>query len=99
MIGAGAEAHVVEQLAAAAAALVPAGSRLGLRQFDVFGSRKKRWKTNPMCSSRRRLRARSFMTDTSRPSKSSRPDDGVSTQPSMWSSVDLPQPDGPLMAT
>ena len=27
------------------------------------------------------------------------PADGVSTQPSMWSSVDLPQPDGPRTAT
>ncbi len=45
------------------------------------------------------LRAASGSELTSRPSKSSAPLDGVSTHPRMCISVDLPQPDGPQMAT
>jgi len=74
---------------------------LGSSTFSAavsIGSRKKRWNTKPIERRRSRLRSRSDSAATSRPSNSSVPSDGVSTHPSMWSSVDLPQPDGPRTA-
>ena len=62
-----------------------------------IGSRKKRWKTKPMLESERGC-ARVGQGRYARPSKSSVPLVGVSTQPRMCSSVDLPQPDGPRIA-
>src|SRR5438105_2917553 len=47
---------------------------------------------------RRRLRCRSDSFVTSLPVNNSVPDVGVSTQPSMCSSVDLPHPEGPRIA-
>ena len=104
MVGAGGEADVLEQLASFAAAVracdTPA-SDCGSSTFSAavsIGSRKNRWKTKPICRSRSRLRCASDSRETSWPSKSSVPDEGASTQPSMCSSVDLPQPDGPRIA-
>ena len=104
MIGARGQADVVEQLARplpplalARRPLRTAAARRSRRAVSI-GSRKKRWKTKPICRSRSRLRSASDSRATSRPSNSSVPDVGASTQPSMCSSVDLPQPDGPRTA-
>ena len=78
--------------------LPPAAARRSPRRSSI-GSRKKRWKTNPMRVRRMRPRSASESCATSRPSNSSDPLVGVSTQPSRCSSVDLPQPDGPVIAT
>ena len=40
-----------------------------------------------------------FSFDTSRPSRKYWPDVGLSRQPRMFMVVDLPDPDGPIMAT
>ena len=91
---------VVEQLRVRCrrSAFGTAASDCGSSTFShavSIGSRKKRWKTKPIWRSRSRLRWRSESVVTSCPWKSSVPPVGVSTQPSMCSSVDLPQPDGP----
>ena len=64
-----------------------------------IGRRKKRWNTNPMRISRMRLRSASERPATSRSSNRTSPLVGWSTTPIRCSSVDFPQPDGPLTAT
>ena len=64
-----------------------------------MGSRKNRWNTNPIFVNRMSLRSASASALTSRCSNTNAPLDGVSTQPRRCSNVDLPQPDGPQMAT
>ena len=63
------------------------------------GSRLKNWNTKPMRSRRSRVSASSSRPVRSRPSIASRPEVGRSIAPHRWSSVDLPQPDGPISAT
>ena len=63
------------------------------------GSRLKNWKTKPMRSRRRRVRSSSSRPARSRPSMARRPAVGRSIAPHRCSSVDLPQPDGPISAT
>ena len=105
MIGAIGQTHVFEQLARPRRAarrprrrLRPAAAPRSRAAVSI-GSRKKRWKTKPMRVRRMRLRSASDKRATSRSSKSIDPLVGVSTQPIRCSSVDLPQPDGPVIAT
>ena len=57
------------------------------------------WKMKPKCSRRRRERSASLIAATSRPSKNTSPWSGTSTPDMQCSSVDLPEPDGPMTAT
>src|SRR5438477_8987058 len=65
----------------------------------VRGIRLKLWKTKPIFRSRTWARAASSSVRTSTPSRENRPRDGTSRQPTMFMSVDLPDPEGPMMAT
>ena len=99
-----AEPHVVEQLAGARAPVGSAtpASAIGSSTFSSAvstGSRWKRWKTKPSRVRRSRVSSRSESRSSRRPSMLTAPDDGGSMPPRMWSSVDLPDPDGPAMAT
>ena len=105
MVGACGQADVLEQLARAllrASALPTPASDCGSSTFSEavsIGSRKNRWNTKPMCRRRSRLRARVRQRrDVLVRRTAACRTDGVSTQPSMCSSVDLPQPDGPRIA-
>ena len=62
-------------------------------------SRLKNWKTMPMCW--RRMMASSFssMPTSDSPATTTSPSSGTSRPAMMLSSVDLPQPDGPITAT
>ena len=64
-----------------------------------YGSRWKDWKTKPMRCARTAARSRSGAAPTSIPSISIVPLVGLSSRPSRLSSVDLPEPDGPVIAT
>ncbi|MEZ5768740.1 MAG: hypothetical protein R3D80_14565 [Paracoccaceae bacterium] len=55
-----------------------------------------RWKTKPNRSRRSAVRNRSGRPETTAPSSSTRPEVGRAMQPTMESSVVLPEPDGPL---
>ena len=57
------------------------------------------WNTNPMCSLRQRAMARSLRRRRSSPSTRISPSLGRSMAAMRWSSVDLPEPDGPMRAT
>ena len=57
------------------------------------------WKTKPMRRLRTSARAVSLMWLTSSPARWYRPAVGTSRQPKMCMSVDLPEPEGPMMAT
>ena len=63
------------------------------------GIRLKNWKTKPNRRRRSLVSSSSVMPATSRPSISMEPLVGVSSPPSRFSSVDLPQPLGPMTAT
>ena len=63
------------------------------------GSRWKNWKTNPIRLPRSRASASSASAVMSTPSITMRPVDGASRPASRPSSVDLPLPDGPVIAT
>ena len=63
------------------------------------GSRLNVWKTNPISLLRTRASASSDIFETSWPLSQYSPAFGVSRQPMMFMSVDLPEPDGPMMAT
>ncbi len=69
-----------------------------LRSASERGSRLKVWKTKPISRLRMSASSSSTIAATSLPLNSYRPDVGVSRQPSMFISVDLPEPDGPMMA-
>src|SRR5262245_52206822 len=62
------------------------------------GKRLKRWKTNPILRRRRSVRAASLIAARSSPSTITRPEVGLSSPPRMCSRVDLPHPDGPIIA-
>ncbi len=62
------------------------------------GSRLKVWKTKPISRFRICASSSSSICATLRPLNSYLPAVGVSRQPSMFISVDLPLPDGPMMA-
>ncbi len=62
-------------------------------------SRLKVWKTNPISLLRMRASSSSSSSLTSWPLSQYLPLDGVSRQPMRFISVDLPEPDGPMMAT
>ena len=61
--------------------------------------RLKLWKMNPISRLRTRARSRSGRSATGLPFEQVLPSVGVSSSPRIESSVDLPQPDGPAMAT
>jgi hypothetical protein len=63
------------------------------------GSRLNVWNTKPISRLRTRASASSFMSDTSEPLSQYSPEVGVSRQPTRFISVDLPEPDGPMIAT
>ena len=61
--------------------------------------RLKLWKTKPMTPFRISVRSFSLSVLTSFPFSMYEPSVGLSSSPRMFSRVDLPQPDGPMMAT
>ena len=61
--------------------------------------RLKLWNTKPICPLRMPVRSFSFSCDTSCPSSQYCPEVGLSSSPRMFSSVDLPHPEGPIIAT
>lgn len=61
--------------------------------------RLKLWNTKPICPLRMPVRSFSFSSDTSWPSSQYWPEVGLSSSPRMFSSVDLPHPEGPIIAT
>src|SRR6056297_1448951 len=63
------------------------------------GTRWKDWNTKPTRAARRAARPSSSSAESSRPSSHTRPEVGVSRPASSASSVDLPAPDGPTIAT
>ena len=62
------------------------------------GTRLKAWNTNPSRSRRRRVSALSSRFATSEPSTTTEPAVGRSSPASRCISVDLPEPEGPMMA-
>ena len=62
------------------------------------GTRLNDWNTKPIRSRRRRVSALSFSVDTSMPSTTTWPEVGVSSAAMQCMSVDLPEPDGPMIA-
>ena len=100
MIGARGKPHVFEQLPRALPAFGLRHAGFRLWQLDVLGGGQHRQQEKSLeheadlpQPQQASLAVRQLRTSS--PSKSSVPDVGVSTQPSMCSSVDLPQPDGP----
>ena len=73
------------------------GSRMFSSAVSV-GIRLKAWKMNPMSWPRSAVSSLSSNPPTSRPSKMRVPLVGLSSAPSSWSSVLLPEPLGPSMA-
>ncbi len=65
----------------------------------VRGIRLKLWKMKPILRLRTRERSPSSSSRTSTPSSQYQPRLGTSRQPMMFISVDLPEPDAPMMAT
>ena len=63
------------------------------------GSRLKNWKIKPILSRRTRVRSSSLRDGSGWPSIETCPEEGRSRQPMMFSSVDLPDPEGPTMDT
>jgi hypothetical protein len=63
------------------------------------GSRLNVWNTNPISLLRTRASSSSFIVETSSPLSQYSPAFGVSRQPTRFMNVDLPEPDGPMMAT
>ena len=62
------------------------------------GTRLKDWKMKPMRSRRRRVSRRWFMEETMSPSSMISPEVIESRPARQCMSVDLPEPDGPMMA-
>ena len=62
-------------------------------------SRLKNWKTRPMCRRRIRASSSSLRPVTGSPATVMSPSSGVSSPATRFSSVDLPQPEGPIRAT
>ena len=62
------------------------------------GTRLKAWKTKPILSRRSRVRSPSSSLPISVPSMSTVPSVGLSRPASTCISVDLPDPDGPMIA-
>ena len=63
------------------------------------GIRLNDWKTNPILRLRMRESAASSSVRTSIPSRKNWPRVGTSRQPMMFISVDLPDPEAPMIAT
>ena len=63
------------------------------------GSRLKVWKTKPISLFRMRASSSSSSSETRWPLSQYSPAVGLSRQPIRFISVDLPEPDGPMMAT
>ena len=63
-----------------------------------IGSRLKNWKTKPMWSRRSRVSCLSFMPVISTPAIETLPSLGLSSPARMCISVDLPEPEGPMIA-
>lgn len=75
-----------------------ASGSITLRRTLVRGSRLKDWNTKPINVPRSSERSSSFRSLTSIPHKRYVPEDGRSRSPSVFMSVDLPEPLGPMMA-
>ena len=81
-------------------AFFPARSS-GSRMFSLavrVGTRLNAWKTKPMRSRRRLVSALSFSLPSAVPSTTASPEVGVSSAARQCISVDLPDPEGPMMA-
>jgi hypothetical protein len=65
---------------------------------DLVGTRLNAWNTNPMRSRRSRVRSRSDRVPRSTSPTNTRPSVRVSSPARQCMSVDLPEPDGPMMA-
>src|SRR5690606_11573034 len=81
---------------------IPARKCAGSRTFSSAlspGTRWKDWKTKPTCSLRSRERPASESPRRFCSATRTSPSQSVSSPPRMWSSVDLPLPDAPTMAT
>ncbi len=65
----------------------------------MVDTRLKPWKMKPISSRSSLVVARVLRSSTRRPFSQTSPESGSSRQPIMWSIVDLPHPDGPMMAT
>ena len=65
---------------------------------ESTGTRLKAWKTNPSRSRRSRVSPRSSRLASSAPSTTTEPAVGRSSPASSCMSVDLPEPEGPMMA-
>ena len=75
--------------------------RWGRRMFSSavrVGSRLKDWKMKPSWSRRTAVSCLSFMPDKSCPAMKTLPEVGVSRPAMQCRRVDLPEPDGPMMA-
>src|SRR6478672_3256648 len=68
------------------------------RWTEAFGSRLYCWKMKPIFSLRMRASSRPDSPSTRSPSSEYVPEVGVSRQPRIDISVDLPDPDGPMSA-
>ena len=65
----------------------------------IPSSKLKNWKTIPMCFRRMRASWFSSLSDSVSSASQISPSDGLSRPAIKLSSVDLPQPDGPITAT
>ena len=104
MLGARGEAHLREQLVGPPPPLAArrAGGASAASTFwraVSVGIRLNCWKMNPMVVRLRRARSPSPMRASGLSSKRPRPPDGRSSAPSSWSTVVLPEPLGPTIAT
>ena len=70
-----------------------------LPMADMVGRRLKRWKTKPMRARRILVRSASERREKSVPSMVTEPLVAGVRPPRMWKRVDLPEPEGPTMAT
>src|SRR5581483_5403499 len=64
-----------------------------------YGIRWNCWNTNPIFSARTRFRSAADICATFSPSSRISPEEGRSRQPIKFTSVDLPEPEGPIMAS
>ena len=104
LLGLVADAQQVEQVACPGfgqLALAP-GDEAGISTFSsaVMPSRRlKNWNTMPMCWRRMIASSLSVLPTSDSPATDTSPSSGTSSPATMLSSVDLPQPEGPMTAT
>lgn len=87
----------VNQLSSTFLPAIDSGSTMFSRAVSV-GTRLNAWKTNPTRSRRSSVKRLSVSCETSVSPKRTVPEVGESSAASMCINVDLPEPDGPMMA-